>query len=101
MWAIETESLTKSYRHRRVVNKINLKVRSGSVFGFIGPNGAGKTTTIRMLINLVTPDSGKVRILGRDLESSYNEISKRIAAIVENPKFFPKPERNPNHEDIQ
>jgi len=62
--AIETTSLGKTYRGRAVVQGLNLHVRRGEVFGFLGPNGAGKSTTIKMLLGLVTPTSGTLRVLG-------------------------------------
>ncbi|HPF13695.1 MAG: LPS export ABC transporter ATP-binding protein [Planctomycetes bacterium] len=63
---LEVQSLIKSYRGRRVVDGASLKVDTGQIVGLLGPNGAGKTTCFRMTVGLVTPDSGKVLIEGKD-----------------------------------
>jgi ABC-type multidrug transport system ATPase subunit len=62
--AIESDALTKQSGQQTAVNSIDLAVPQGSVFGFLGPNGSGKTTSIRMLLGLVQPTSGTVRVLG-------------------------------------
>jgi len=67
MLAIETHALTKDFNGLRAVDGLDLQVRQGEVFGFLGPNGAGKTTTIRMLMDIIKPDSGRIEILGQPL----------------------------------
>ena len=62
--AIETTGLTKRLGHTAVVDKVDLAVPRGSVYGFLGPNGSGKTTTIRMLLGLIWPTAGSFRLLG-------------------------------------
>ncbi|ADV68221.1 ABC transporter ATP-binding protein [Deinococcus maricopensis] len=62
--AIETHELRKTYRGVNVVDGLNLTVRRGEAFGFLGPNGAGKSTTVKMLLGLVRPSGGDVRVLG-------------------------------------
>jgi ABC-2 type transport system ATP-binding protein len=64
--AIRTERLTKRYGANRGVFDLDLEVRTGEIFGFLGPNGAGKTTTIRLLMDLVRPDSGRAEVFGLD-----------------------------------
>lgn len=64
---ISTEELVKSYRGRRVVNGISLEVNQGEIVGLLGPNGAGKTTTFYMIVGLVRPQSGRVRLDGDDI----------------------------------
>jgi len=72
---IEVEHAVKTYGHRRVVDDISFEVESGEIFGLIGPNGAGKTTTIRMMMDIIRPDSGKVRINGAPMtEETKNQI---------------------------
>ena len=66
---IEAAGLTKAYRGRPAVDGIDLLVGAGAIYGFLGPNGAGKTTTMRMLLGLVRPDSGTIRLFGRDPQS--------------------------------
>ena len=64
--AIQTLGLTKSYGKVQALRGVDLEVRRGEVFGFLGPNGSGKTTTIRCLLDLIRPDGGTLRVLGRD-----------------------------------
>ena len=64
---IEIIDLNKSYGSKIAVNNINLKVNSGEIFGFLGPNGAGKTTTIKMIVGMLTPDSGKINLENVDV----------------------------------
>jgi lipopolysaccharide export system ATP-binding protein len=67
MSQLQAENVTKSYTGRRVVDRVNLEVNGGEVVGLLGPNGAGKTTTFHMMVGLVHPDEGKVRLNGNDL----------------------------------
>ncbi len=92
-YAIQTEGLRKTYRTRKgrsvAVAGLDLTVESGGVHGFLGPNGSGKTTTIRMLLGLITADSGTMKVFGEELPRRLPAIIDRIGAIVEQPKFFP------------
>lgn len=85
---IEINSLTKDFKDLRAVNSLNLNVFEGDVFGFLGPNGAGKSTTIRMLLSLIKPTVGSIKLFGKTLEKNRIEILKRIGAIVEKPDFY-------------
>jgi ABC-type multidrug transport system ATPase subunit len=91
--AVETRGLRKTYRTRKgrsvAVAGLDLKVPRGGVHGFLGPNGSGKTTTIRMLLGLITADSGEMAVLGRPVPQHLPEVIGSIGAIVEQPKFFP------------
>jgi len=71
--AIETKGLTKRYGPLTAVNKLNLTVKRNTVHGFLGPNGAGKTTTIKILVGLLKPDEGAVKVLGQELHGGKNE----------------------------
>jgi ABC-2 type transport system ATP-binding protein len=95
-FVIETNNLTKRYGALTAVNKLNLKVQRGSIHGFLGPNGAGKTTTIKILVGLLTPDEGNVKVLGQELhgengflQSFYEQADSRlgIGYMPELPKF--------------
>lgn len=85
---IEVNSLSKNFKDLRAVNSLNLNVFEGDVFGFLGPNGAGKSTTIRMLLSLIKPSEGSIKLFGKSLENNRIEILKRIGAIVEKPDFY-------------
>jgi ABC-2 type transport system ATP-binding protein len=85
---IEIENLSKQFRELKAVNDLSLSVYKGDIFGFLGPNGAGKSTTIRMLVSLINPTAGSIRIFGKDLKSQRIEILKHVGAIVEKPDFY-------------
>jgi ABC-type multidrug transport system ATPase subunit len=87
--AIETRGLTKRFRTQTAVNAIDLAVPRGSVFGFLGPNGSGKTTSIRMLLGLITPTDGRIRVLGQSMPDNLREVLPRVGALVEGPAFYP------------
>lgn len=85
---IEVHGLTKKFGNLIAVDNLDLNVFRGDVFGFLGPNGAGKSTTIRMLLSLIKPTSGTIKIFGLPLNSNRKEILKKIGAIVEKPDFY-------------
>jgi lantibiotic transport system ATP-binding protein len=88
--AIETLQLTRSYGEVRAVDDLGLEVPRGAVYAFLGPNGAGKTTTIRMLLGLIRPDRGEVRLFGQTLgPETRRRILRRIGALVETPSLYP------------
>jgi len=75
MSRLEAQQLAKRYKSRQVVKNVSLTVESGEVVGLLGPNGAGKTTTIRMMMDIIKPDSGEVTILGEKLsEATKNRL---------------------------
>ncbi|MCL4539555.1 MAG: ABC transporter ATP-binding protein [Bacteroidetes bacterium] len=85
---LQTEGLSKRFGSRWAVKDLNLDVRAGEVFGFLGPNGAGKSTTIRMILTLLTPTSGSVKIFGKEVRRNRNAILSRVCGIVEKPDFY-------------
>lgn len=87
--AIETDGLLKRFGKRPVVNGIELVVPTAQVYGFLGPNGAGKTTTIRMLLGLIRPDGGQVRLFGESLAGNRISLLKKVGALVEMPSLYP------------
>jgi ABC-2 type transport system ATP-binding protein len=86
--AIETHQLARSFGAVRAVDGLDLAVPTGSVYGFVGPNGSGKTTTIRMLLGLIRPDRGSVRLFDEPL-SRRAALFARLGALVERPAFYP------------
>jgi len=85
---IEVRGLTKDFKEIRAVDSLSVNVYRGDVFGFLGPNGAGKSTTIRMLLTLIRPKEGSIKIFGKSLMEDRNDILKDIGAIIENPAFY-------------
>ena len=85
---IEVLGLTKKFKSLTAVNDLDLTVYKGDVFGFLGPNGAGKSTTIRMMLSLIAPTSGTIKIFGKSLISDRRDILRKVGAIVEKPDFY-------------
>ncbi|MDO9548944.1 MAG: ABC transporter ATP-binding protein [Candidatus Marinimicrobia bacterium] len=85
---LQTFNLSKRFGNRWAVKDLNLTVEKGQIFGFLGPNGAGKSTTIRMLLNLIRPNSGSFELLSQNVRSSGQKIYSRIGALVEKPDFY-------------
>jgi ABC-2 type transport system ATP-binding protein len=86
--AVETRELTKKYGAFTAVDRLNLDIRSGEVFGLLGPNGAGKTTTILMLLGMTEPTSGTVRVLGFDPAREPLKLKSRTGYLAENVGFY-------------
>jgi ABC-2 type transport system ATP-binding protein len=86
-YAIETSDLTKCFGSLTAVNKLSLKVEKNTVHGFLGPNGAGKTTTIKILVGLLKPTSGSVKVLGREVHVDDADSRLNIGFMPELPKF--------------
>ena len=88
-YMIETKELSKKYRDKYSVSGVNLKVRPGCVYGFLGPNGAGKSTTMKMLLGLVKPTEGEVRMFGERIqERNRIEILKNTGSLIESPSYY-------------
>ena len=81
--AIEVNELSKFFSGRKILEDINFQVKRGTVMGFLGPNGAGKTTTIKIMLDLVKPDSGSVKILGNGIKDDLLNIKKNIGYVPE------------------
>jgi ABC-type multidrug transport system ATPase subunit len=86
---LETEGLTRRFGRLLAVNNLNLRVEEGDIYGFLGLNGAGKTTTIRMVLRLIRPTAGQIRVFGNELKSSFISIMSRVGALVELPAYYP------------
>ncbi|MFW6201387.1 MAG: ABC transporter ATP-binding protein [Gemmatimonadota bacterium] len=89
MSVIETDALTKRYGELTAVDAISVRVEPGQVFGFLGPNGSGKTTTIGMLLGIIRPTAGTMRLFGRTGRAGLHAARRRIGATLENPNFYP------------
>jgi len=87
---IQLQELTKDYGATIAVNKLNLNVSAGEIYGFIGPNGAGKTTTIRMMGGILAPTSGKILIGGWDMSKDPVMAKKIIGFVPDRPFLYEK-----------
>jgi ABC-2 type transport system ATP-binding protein len=85
---IEVRGLSKTYGELVAVDNVDLRVEAGDVFGYLGPNGAGKTTSLRMMLGLIAPSAGSVRLFGRDPQASVKAL-EGVAGFVEAPTFYP------------
>lgn len=86
---IETQDLTVYYGKHRGIEKVNLVVEKGEVFGFLGPNGAGKTTTQRALMDIIHPTAGSATIFGKDCQKEGVEIRRRIGYLPGELSLYP------------
>ena len=85
---VELRGLLKRYGRIVAVDNVDLTVHPGDVYGYLGPNGAGKTTSLRMMLGLIRPTSGSVRLFGRDPLASVRAL-EGVAGFVEEPRFYP------------
>lgn len=88
MDVLEVKGLKKRLGKREIIKGINFSVKDGEIFGFLGPNGAGKTTTIRMLVGLIAPNEGEIKICGKYVQKEKEEALKNVGAVVENPELY-------------
>jgi ABC-2 type transport system ATP-binding protein len=86
---ISARGLVKVYGDVTAVDRVDLTVEAGDVYGYLGPNGAGKTTVLRMLLGLITPTAGEVRVFGRDPIANSAAALQGVAGFVEAPRFYP------------
>jgi len=89
---LQAFALSKSYRGRRVVDEVNLELRQGEVVGLLGPNGAGKTTTFYIIVGLISPDAGQVRLNGGEITGlpMYQRARSGISYLPQEPSVFRK-----------
>ncbi|HEV2954133.1 MAG TPA: ABC transporter ATP-binding protein, partial [Candidatus Dormibacteraeota bacterium] len=85
---VEIQNLTKKFGSLRALNDVSFEVGEGEVFGFLGPNGAGKTTTIRILLGLLRPDAGSVKVGGHDSWKDHEAAAGQFGATLEQPGFY-------------
>lgn len=86
---LETQDLTKKYKHTMALDHINLQIEKGNFYGFIGQNGAGKTTLLRLVTGLSFPTSGTLSLWEKSNTAELQEQRKRIGCMIETPALFP------------
>ena len=86
---IETHDLCKQYGNALRVAHLDLDVPEGSVYGFLGPNGAGKSTTLKMLLGLVRPTAGSIRVLGKNMDGKNRlAVLRQVGSLIESPSYY-------------
>jgi ABC-2 type transport system ATP-binding protein len=85
---IQTENLTKRFGSTLAVERLNLSIEQGEVFGFLGPNGAGKTTTVRMLASLISPTQGRAVVNGFEVGRQDDQIRRSVGVLTETPGLY-------------
>ena len=86
---IETNDLCKQYGNALRVAHLNLDVPEGSVYGFLGPNGAGKSTTLKMILGLVHPTAGDIRVLGKKMDGGNRlAVLRQVGSLIESPSYY-------------
>ncbi len=86
---LSVEGLRKRIKGKWIIHDVSFDVYPGEIFGFLGPNGSGKTTTIRMLVDLIKPTAGRVKIGGYDVQKQPEQALRYVGSIVENPEVYP------------
>lgn len=86
---IQTHDLCKQYGNALRVSHLNLNVPEGSIYGFLGPNGAGKSTTLKMILGLVRPTAGSIRVLGKDMDNGNRLlVLHQVGSLIESPSYY-------------
>lgn len=85
-YILETNKLTKTYKHQTVLSQVSIHVEQGSVYGLLGPNGAGKSTLLKSIMGVISVDSGSILYKGRDWNK---EDLREMSAVIENPAIYP------------
>jgi len=87
---IETNQLTKRYGEKLAVDQVSFTVHAGEIFGFLGPNGAGKTTTIKMIVGLLLPTTGQVKVTGYDVQKEPLQAKAASGYVPDTPHLYQK-----------
>jgi ABC-2 type transport system ATP-binding protein len=94
--ALEITGLTKVYSNGRGISDLNLEIDQGDIFGFLGPNGAGKTTAMKMMVGLMKPERGDVKIFGASILDDYVGAMKHVGCVIETAESYPYLTANEN-----
>jgi len=88
MTAIEIKNISKKINDQHILKDVSFTIKKGEIYGFIGQNGAGKSTLMKVMFDILKPDSGEVMILGQKVTSGENPVFQKVSAIIENPIFY-------------
>ncbi len=85
---IEVSHLSKQFKDVKAVDDLSFTVNKGDIYGFLGQNGAGKSTSIRMMLTLIKPTTGNIKIFGKSLHQNRSSILRRVGAVIEKPDMY-------------
>jgi len=85
---IQIHQISKTFQGTDTIKNVNMSINRGEIYGFLGPNGAGKTTIMKMILNLVKPSSGEIRVFNQVVTPTSHQYLKRIGSIIEYPVFY-------------
>ncbi|KKF41177.1 ABC transporter ATP-binding protein [Streptococcus uberis] len=85
---IETKNLSKSFSNELSVDSLSITVKENEIYGFLGPNGAGKSTTMKMLLGLLSPSGGEIKLFGNTLKNNEMELLKNVGSLIEEPSYY-------------
>lgn len=85
---IEVSQVSKTYGKEEVLSNVTMRIKKGEIYGFLGPNGAGKTTIMKLILNLIKPSTGEIRVENELIGKKSYEYLKKIGNIIENPVFY-------------
>lgn len=85
---LQTNGLKKSFKGQVAVDRVNMSIEKGDIYGFLGPNGAGKTTTLKLMLGFLVPDDGDILINGTSVVNEKEQVLEKVGAIIETPKFY-------------
>ena len=88
MPVLEVKNINKSFGNKHVLKDVSFEVNPGEVVGFLGPNGAGKTTAIKMILGLLSIDSGDVTVNGFNVKSDCEKALEKVGGIIESPEMY-------------
>lgn len=86
---VEIRGLSKHYKGVKAVDGVDIALNQGDIYGFLGQNGAGKTTTIRMMMGLIRPTAGTVKLFGEEMGKGSNAVLRKVGSVIEYPGFYP------------
>jgi len=86
--AVELRDVIKHYADIVAVDYINLEVKRGEILGILGPNGSGKSTTLRMILGLIKPNSGSIKVLGKNVENDPVAVKRQVGYVPETPRLY-------------
>ena len=85
---LEVSQLTKCYKNGRGIRELSFALQKGDIFGLLGPNGSGKTTTMKLLLGLLSPEEGQVKLGEDTLEENREKVLQRVGALIETPALY-------------